>query len=237
MSPPRPALFHPAEQGTRESEWTHALAECPEWHPTSRVLVVSPHPDDEVLAAGGLLRSLTHAGMRAAVLCVTDGEAAYPDWEGLATLRRSELHRALAVLHEHAIDVTHLGLPDGRVGEYPEALFDAVDRLVTPTTTLVAPYLSDGHPDHEATGLICRQVARQRGVALAQYPIWAWHHQTPAHFASAAWRRFMLDPAARLAKSTALRCFASQLNPHGRQPIVPPHVLRYFDRPYEAFIV
>jgi hypothetical protein len=46
-----------------------------------------------------------------------------------------------------------------------------------------------------------------------------------------------LSPAAQRAKKRALESFRSQLAPQRGLPIVPPHVLEHFHRPYEAFLV
>ena len=41
---------------TPEERWLEMLEDRPEWTPQNGpLLVVSPHPDDEVLAAGGLV--------------------------------------------------------------------------------------------------------------------------------------------------------------------------------------
>jgi Transketolase, thiamine diphosphate binding domain len=42
---------------------------------------------------------------------------------------------------------------------------------------------------------------------------------------------------ARRAEGRAVECFASQLVPTHGAPIVPSHVLHYFERPFEAFIL
>ena len=39
-----------------------------------RLLVVAPHPDDETIAAGGLIQSALHAGAAVRVLFATDGD-------------------------------------------------------------------------------------------------------------------------------------------------------------------
>ncbi|MST31813.1 hypothetical protein GHK86_03595, partial [Acidimicrobiaceae bacterium USS-CC1] len=64
--------------GTSEAAWAGsdrlrelAALDLPE---VARVLVVAPHPDDEVLGAGGLLQVLRGRGVAIEVCAVTDGE-------------------------------------------------------------------------------------------------------------------------------------------------------------------
>jgi len=75
-----------------------------------------------------------------------------------------------------------LSIPDGQVDSHRAMLFDAIDRRLSPTTLLVAPYERDGHPDHDATGEVCCEIARLREVVLWRYPIWVWHHGNPGQF-------------------------------------------------------
>jgi LmbE family N-acetylglucosaminyl deacetylase len=230
--------FNPAEPGTAERQWDQALHDASEWSPPSQpLLVVSPHPDDEVLGAGGLMRSHALAGRGVIVLSVTNGEAAYPDWTELHRIRRRELHDALYVLGAGTIDTIRLGIPDGHVKDHRLELVEVLCRLIARRPVLVAPYEFDGHPDHDATGAVCCDVAGTHRLTLVRYPIWTWHHATPASFAHCDWGRFLLDEATQRAKSQAIKCFTSQLRPWGRPPIVPNHVLPYFERPYEAFLL
>jgi LmbE family N-acetylglucosaminyl deacetylase len=230
--------FNPAHPGTPEALWQSVLQHEHVLHiPCATLLIVSPHPDDEVLGAGGLISAATQAGLDVSVLSVTDGEAAYPDWRGLGPIRRRELEDALSVLTPHTVTTKHLSIPDGRVDRYRATLIDAIDRRLSGSTLLVAPYERDGHPDHDATGEVCCEIARVRGLTLWRYPIWSWHHSTPGRFAGKSWGRFALDAAAIQAKARAISCFTSQMRPLGRAPIVPYHVLPYFTRLYEAFVV
>jgi LmbE family N-acetylglucosaminyl deacetylase len=230
--------FDPTLPGTPEHRWERLLNLVPDWSAApGSLLVVSPHPDDEVLATGGLMRLHAAAGLAVTVLSVTDGAAAYPDWVGLDLVRRRELADALHVLGGGAIELIHLGLPDGRVGAFRRRLHDALGGLVTDRPTIVAPYELDGHPDHDATGATCAEFARLHRLTLIRYPVWTWHHAAPESFTPTVWGRVRLDPGTQHAKFRAIECFASQLRPPGRQPIVPPHVLGYFKRGYEAFLL
>jgi LmbE family N-acetylglucosaminyl deacetylase len=135
------------------------------------------------------------------------------------------------------VQIERLGLPDGRVAQHRNRLRNAILSLLDSNTTLVAPYEQDGHPDHGAAGRVCIEIARAHRVALARYPIWAWHQADPQALQHSPWVRFSLSAAAKRAKRRAIECFASQLRPTGGAPVVPPHVLGYFRRPYEAFLL
>jgi len=231
--------FNPAVPGTRDTEWLTALGGEASWSPhPGPLLIVSPHPDDEVLGAGGLIRMWSERGHRVVVLSVTDGEAAYPEWRGLDLIRRGELDQALATLSSRPVRAVRLALPDGRVRLNMTGLIGALRKLCESGPTLVAPFEADGHPDHEAAALACLAVADELGLPIVRYPIWAWHHALPGTFAGNRWGRFALDERTRVAKRAAMNCFASQLNPRdSHEPIVPGHVLEYFKRDYEAFLV
>jgi LmbE family N-acetylglucosaminyl deacetylase len=234
-----PVAFDPALPGTDDIDWLAALSAEALWSPQpGPLLIVSPHPDDEVLGAGGLIRTWSERGHRVVVLSVTDGEAAYPDWRGLDAIRRGELDQALATLSSRPVRAVRLGIPDGRVRTKMTELLGALRKLCDSRPTLVAPFEADGHPDHEAAALACLSVADELGLPIVRYPIWAWHHAQPAALAGKRWGRFALDAKTQAAKCAAMSCFASQLNPgDSRKPIVPAHVLDYFKRDYEAFLV
>jgi LmbE family N-acetylglucosaminyl deacetylase len=224
--------------GTDESAWQRALAHIPEWMPPDGpLLIVSPHPDNEVQGAGGLVHTWKTLGRAVTILSVTDGEAAYhPQWKLLGQIRRDELKAALQVLSDHPVLVVRLGIPDGRVADHVGRLRSAILSVMDPGTTILAPYEDDGHPDHDAAGRVCVELARTHGIKLARYPIWAWRHGTP-RLSAAKWGRFTLSKAAQAAKESALLCFSSQLSPYKRIPIVTNHVMAYFTRPYEAFML
>jgi LmbE family N-acetylglucosaminyl deacetylase len=199
------------------------------------LVVVAPHPDDEVLGAGGLIHDWAASGLRVTIVSVTDGEAAF-DRPGLDLVRREELQQALRRLSSVHVTVKRLGIPDGRVQDHVNRLRNAVEAHADASGTLIAPYERDGHPDHEAVGRTSVELAAAAGIPIVRYPIWAWHRTQPNSLAELPWKRFQLSLDAQRAKSRAIQCFASQLRPEHGPPIVPPNVLAYFSRPFEAFI-
>jgi hypothetical protein len=96
-----------------------------------RILVVSPHPDDEVLAAGGLIAQARAKGNSVHVVFVTSGDGfrrGVEVWRGdkppepkdflaYGEHRQEEARRALAVLGVEREAISFLGYPDGGLGK------------------------------------------------------------------------------------------------------------------------
>lgn len=218
--------------GTAEAQWQGwpALHRFPALHLEGcrRVVLVAPHPDDEILGAGGLLAILAARGAEVHLLAVTDGEASHPGSPStapaeLATRRRAESMRALARLGLRGVTVTRLGLPDGRVAEAERELTDALQAelaMAGASTVCLSTWDGDGHPDHEAVGRVARSVCSFLDVRLLQYAIWMWHWAGPDD-PRVPWSRarsLQLDPAVHAAKLAALGSFESQLYPLSADP-------------------
>ena len=58
-----------------------------------RLIVVAPHPDDEVLGAGGLLQQMQQAGVETVLVAVTDGEASHPGARASGSRSGGDTHR------------------------------------------------------------------------------------------------------------------------------------------------
>jgi|SRR6185295_19588758 len=92
----------------------------------TRLLVVAPHPDDEVLAAGGLMQQVREAGGEVRVVYLTNGDgfrdgvrleernvALKPrDFRGYGRKRQKEARAALAALGLESDAATFLSFPD-----------------------------------------------------------------------------------------------------------------------------
>jgi LmbE family N-acetylglucosaminyl deacetylase len=201
------------------------------------LVVVAAHPDDETFGAGGLIHSWAQADHEVAVITVTDGEGARTDLPEPGTVRRREMRAALSCLSDRHIQWHRLGIPDGEVAARESFVESALKtRLPAEEGTLIAPFEHDGHPDHEAVARICIGLARRKGISVLRYPIWAWHRSLPGAWPGVEFVRFELSAAAQLAKTRAIRCFASQLDDSASAAVMPAHVLSYFSRPYEAFV-
>jgi LmbE family N-acetylglucosaminyl deacetylase len=146
------------------------------------------------------------------------------------------MRAALSCLSDRHIRWNRLGVPDGEVASRQAFVESALKTRLLPNTTLIAPFEHDGHPDREAVARISLSLARRKGMEVLRYPIWAWHTATAGSWPGLEFVRFELSAEAQLAKSRAIRCFASQLDDAASPPVMPAHVLGYFSRPYETFL-
>ena len=214
---------------------------------TRRAVVVAPHPDDEILGAGGLLQELDRRGVEVLVVAVTDGEASHPRSElakkvDLRRIRAKESIVALGRLGISRPRVVRLRIPDGGVTRSIERLEAELTRLLHPGDLCLAPWVSDGHPDHDASGVSVRNVSSSVGNRVLHYLVWALHwadpegHDLPWHEC----RRQELSVCQRAKKHRATLSFRSQIRPLGRSsaeaPVLPLEVLRRHWLDYELFI-
>lgn len=217
--------------------WAHARVPSLARPEAGRLLVVAPHPDDEVLAAGGLIARLAASGTEVTVLSLTDGEAAYGPRHArdMAARRPGEAQRGLERLLGASPRIIRMGLPDGGLAHHVGAIAEGIAAHSGSGALCLTPHERDGHPDHEAAA----RAALLAGVPARRtlrYPVWLWHWCRPGQrgvdWARARAVRLTADERAR--KAAAVAEHRSQLTgPDGADPVLPPHVLERFARDWE----
>jgi LmbE family N-acetylglucosaminyl deacetylase len=193
------------------------------------------------------MRQLARAGATIVLIAITDGEASHPrsptvSRAQLVELRAAERSRALAALGLANIAVIRLGVPDGGVAD-AAGLIEAIAPRLRGADVCLAPWIHDGHPDHDATGRAALDACARAGVVLVQYPVWAWHWARPASddLPWARARTVALDRDALAAKRAAIAAYRSQIAPlsaaPGDEAILPPAVRARFERSFELVLV
>ncbi len=119
-----------------------------------RLLVLAPHPDDEVIGCGGLVALHLREQRAVRVVVATDGAQA-----GTAATREQESRRAMDVLGKNA-QLAFLGFPDRCLGdELAPALRNEL--LDFRPDLILVPAPIEIHPDHLALARIfCELVQR-----------------------------------------------------------------------------
>lgn len=220
-----------------EKEWISTWSSALPWQPPDEsMVVIAPHPDDETLAVGGLIATQTSKGVPVQVVAVTDGENAYDDGVDLAASRVQEQAVALGRLGVDPLQINRLTLTDSGVSADEELLVELLTPLVSRKTHILAPWIGDFHPDHEACGRAAAKVAARLGATLTFYLFWTWHRGTPALFRGLPLMSVALSGKAQQAKAQALASHRSQLEHASGQPILPDCLLWPARKPFEIFL-
>ena len=139
----------------------------------SVVLVIAPHPDDEVLGVGGaILAHLSRKDTVHVAIC-TKGDAAHFGAEQVQKVQTEAraVHKLLGVSGSHFLD-----LPAARLDTLPGAEIHAALQRVFDAThpdTVYLPHVGDVHRDHQLifqAGMVCcRPLANRRPLRVLSY--------------------------------------------------------------------
>ncbi len=142
----------------------------------ANILLIAPHPDDEVLGCGGTLSLLQQNGCHVKAVVITDGSQGDPlnfSDEPIVPRRQQESREALAILGIQ--DVTFFTQPDGEY-QHSEEITQQLHELLNDFSPdwLLLPSILDYHRDHVAICLSLLDVWQQRGcqARLLMYEAW-----------------------------------------------------------------
>lgn len=171
------------------------------------VLVVAPHPDDESIGCGGILRQHANRSDRVVVVFLTSGELALKKLrkETAWRVREAEAQAAAEVLGVSHTDF--LRGPDWFLSDHIDPAASALRNVLERERAdlVFLPHPQDAHPDHRsATEIYRRAVESMDGYApsIHGYEVW-----TPM-----SQYKYLVDITETMReKLRAIRCFRSQL--------------------------
>lgn len=187
-------------EGSKNSLRVWTMLDAPDSPPAlidsfeqSRVMVLAPHMDDEVVACGGTLRRHALAGARITVVFLTDGGGSDPHLADRCH-GETELRKARAALcerrkREAAAAAGILGYDDLVFLDRTDGALTVDDGLIRDMAELIEqrkpeliyyPCALELHPDHwQASRLLARLVEAGAGPALARARCRAYEAWTP----------------------------------------------------------
>lgn len=165
------------------------------------LLAIFPHPDDETVAAGGLLALAAEEGLTATVLCLTYGERGQQRADAcqagnLADVRTAELEEACRLLGVER--VVTMAFPDGQLASLDQESLThtLVEAIEQNQPRVVVTFGSDGmygHMDHRVcTRLVSLALVR----ASLRAPLRLLHAVFPKGLFRPVWRGLRRSGAA-----------------------------------------
>jgi LmbE family N-acetylglucosaminyl deacetylase len=145
-----------------------------------RVLVVSPHPDDETVGCGGALRLHALAGAEVRVVFLTSGEAGGHGLGPAETLRVREAEAVAAAAALGLAGVDFWRLPDGRLTATRAAAARLCELITASRPDLVyVPHAGEQHPDHRAAARLVRHAVARLAPGAARPRVLMFEVWTP----------------------------------------------------------
>jgi len=184
-----------------------------------KVLVVSPHPDDEVLGAGGTIARLSSEGHEVTVAIATKG------WEPLFARAQVEQVRAEARKANEILgvkSVRFMDLPVTKLSVIPKhELNERFERLIDEVEPELAflPFFGDRHEDHRQVFDACMVALRPAGKGKHVKRILCYETVSETHWSAAYIEpgfqpQVWVDISGQLSvKLEAMRTYKSQLRP------------------------
>lgn len=209
--------------------------------PEARILLLAPHPDDEIFGLGGYL--LRYRGyfahdeslnsMEQFFICyLTDGEHSLPDLPAHdVKYNRIELSKcAIKRLKFSHHNILRLHLPDGCLSELQTTelskdsiLGNAYQHLSdyirkNDIDTILAPHVQDFWPfDHVATYRLAKDLSRQHFCRFYAYWVWAWYQQPIRRFFRLNKKQYSLLPIGKVLaeKENLIELYLKEKAPDG----------------------
>ena len=148
---------------------------------SGKIVIVAPHPDDEVMGCGGLIQRMHGQGCDIHIFVLTGGEGSHRGCCKMAGEQIIDARRALCkgIDNSLGIDSEHLHMfsyPDGGIAYSHEE----TERLrfllhwIKPDAVFV-PHWGEGWPDHVNTRAIVKSILGKE-IPLFEYSVWLWYY-------------------------------------------------------------
>lgn len=199
--------------------------EAPSPKSSDKILIVSPHPDDETLGAGGFIARAVNNKADVEVIIATDGNK-----RGLKAQRHQETLNAMSDLGVPNDHVVFFDFPDSKLKSYQSQfnseLLAKIDSFQP--TIILGTLPADTHPDHSAVGVGIDTDIRSLNIHPVVYQFLIHYHRfprpatyspnsnllPPAILLSSSnnWQKFDLTTSEEQAKERAIEEYKSQLS-------------------------
>ena len=187
-----------------------------------RLLIVAPHPDDEVIGCGGLISRLVAEGQTPHIVILTGGEGShigccYTPASEIVKARRELTRKSLSILGVPSEFVHELDFMDGSVSSNDSRQIERLKTIVADVKpdVVFVPHWGEGWNDHIVVKDIIRPMLPSTSE-LWEYCVWMWYYNI--------WRGLDWDNAAVLRmtheehnlKLQAMQAYIAPVAPCGR---------------------
>ena len=188
---------------------------------TDNMVIIAPHPDDEVIGCAGLIQALVERGTPPHVIILTGGEGSHrgccdTSAEDIIAARHQLTLKAASTLGLPESHIHCLGYPDGGIAmEHPatESLRELLTQLSS--KALFVPHHGEGWSDHLQAAEITKRLMTGKDTAIYEYCVWMWYYNV-WHLDHKQACVFRMSRAQHQRKLRAMEQYVTPLAPCGK---------------------
>lgn len=213
------------------------------------VLILAPHPDDEIFGLGGIILQTLQKGGKVNLVYLTDGEASgvCPDKEEIRIQKIALSEQVCKKLGLDSSTITRLHLSDGAVPHLGQTGFpEAVIQIKGFIESLKPDAVFATHPldywpfDHVACAHIAKEAVNKskHKTQLWYYWVWAWYNIRPWQLLKIRYRKLQkIDISEQIPqKKTLTDIYLKAFTPEGKSwsGILPQLLIKAIGSPFEV---
>ena len=149
---------------------------------SENMVIIAPHPDDEVIGCAGLIQALVERGTPPHVIILTGGEGSHrgccnTSAEDIMAARHQLTLKAASTLGLPESHIHCLNYPDGGVVlEHPAT--ENLRELLTQLSpkALFVPHHGEGWSDHLQAAEITKHLMTGKDASIYEYCVWMWYY-------------------------------------------------------------
>ena len=185
----------------------------------NKIIVISPHPDDEVFGCALLINKLTERGKEIYLAILSKGEYVFngTDAEEVVKQRSILTRKAAKVLGVHPSHIRTFSFPDGNFAKVDDSEVSKLHQYINEINpdTLFYPHPFDGSPDHCVTSNILNKMKFNRNIERYYYCVWLWHHMPFYKVFLLDYKKAFLLKGNILKKLSAIDIYVNAKSPKG----------------------
>jgi LmbE family N-acetylglucosaminyl deacetylase len=213
------------------------------------IIIVAPHPDDEVLGAGGIIISNIKKGVDVAIVFLTDGENSNEDIKK-EVVAKERIKISESVLLQIGIkknNISRFHLEDGKLNDLRKDIYDnAVSNLSLLIKTKKPDAVFVTHPketwpyDHiTAYNMTVEAVKNSKiNCKIYGYWVWVWYSLPIRCYNKVEWKNtFRVDVKDVISKKRELiNLYLEPKTEYGKpwSGVLPEPLIKSFEYPYEV---
>jgi N-acetylglucosamine malate deacetylase 1 len=145
-----------------------------------KILVFTPHPDDETFGCGGTIAKRVSEGYDVIVVLITDGKKAFEKFftatfslseTKVIQLRKTEIVNAMNALGVSSDNIIFLDFGDGALKKKSDDASVKISKILEEVRPeeIYFPFDKDAHPDHRVASQILQKCIRKLNFSTKAY--------------------------------------------------------------------